>query len=72
VFWTPVKLGQRHGQRVEVLKKQTRPAESDGRRVWESFTGSEEIVQHGGGLLAEGQSVRVTPRGGAESVANAD
>jgi multidrug efflux pump subunit AcrA (membrane-fusion protein) len=55
---TPVKLGRRQGQRIEVLTKQTRPPGSDGRRVWESFTGSEEIVRSNPTSLAEGQPVR--------------
>lgn len=54
----PVKVGQRQGALVEVLKKQPEPAAVDGRRNWESFTGKEELI--GGNLTAvsEGQLVR--------------
>jgi RND family efflux transporter MFP subunit len=55
---TPVRLGRRHGQWVEVLKKQVRPPEGNGRRVWEGFTGSERIVARNPAALAEGQAVR--------------
>jgi multidrug efflux pump subunit AcrA (membrane-fusion protein) len=57
--WTPVKLGQRNGASVELLKKQTQPAAADGRRTWESFTGAEEIVRTNPSALIDGQTVRV-------------
>jgi multidrug efflux pump subunit AcrA (membrane-fusion protein) len=56
---TPVKLGQRQGARVELLKKQPQPAGPDGRRTWEAFTGTEEIVQENPTTLADGQVVRI-------------
>jgi multidrug efflux pump subunit AcrA (membrane-fusion protein) len=57
--WTPVKLGQRNGESVELLKKQTQPAGADGRRTWESWTGAEEIVRSNPSALTDGQVVRV-------------
>jgi multidrug efflux pump subunit AcrA (membrane-fusion protein) len=54
---TPVRLGRRQGQWVEVLKKQVRPAEGNGRRLWESFSGTEQVVASNPAALAEGQQV---------------
>ena len=56
---TPVKLGQRDGRVAEILKKQVHPPAGDGRRTWESFRGTEEIVQHNPAALADGQTVHV-------------
>jgi RND family efflux transporter MFP subunit len=54
---TPVQIGRRFDEFVEVLKKQTRPG------AWEDFTGEEQIIQSNLGLLASGQEVRVGAAG---------
>jgi RND family efflux transporter MFP subunit len=57
---TPVEIGARDSQRVEVLKKQARPAKSGEAGPWQDITGEEEIVQGNIGSLTDGQSVMVT------------
>jgi HlyD family secretion protein len=41
---TPVKLGARQGDLVEVLQKQTKAKQDGYSAVWEPFTGGEEVV----------------------------
>jgi RND family efflux transporter MFP subunit len=60
---TPVKLGVRQGARVEVIKKQTHPAQRGESTPWDTFTGAEEIVVSGPSALADGQAVRTQPAG---------
>jgi HlyD family secretion protein len=55
---TPVKVGIRDKDVVEVLKKQTK-ADGPGDDAWEDLTGDEQIVQGGLGALADGQAVTV-------------
>ena len=50
---TPLKLGGRDGQSVEVLKMQKRDAS------WEAITGKEEIVISGRGAVTEGMQIPV-------------
>ncbi len=57
VWKTPVQLGARGGDRVEVLKKQLKPAKAGAPAEWESFTGNERIVQGNLGTIADGQAV---------------
>jgi multidrug efflux pump subunit AcrA (membrane-fusion protein) len=53
----PVRLGMRQGDRVEVIRKQTRPARPGSPAVWEDFTGREDVVAHDPAALADGQPV---------------
>jgi HlyD family secretion protein len=55
---TPVKVGVRQGARVQVLKKQVRPAPGGEPIPWEDFSGSEEIVSANPGAFGDGQPVR--------------
>jgi multidrug efflux pump subunit AcrA (membrane-fusion protein) len=55
---TPIKVGVRQGTRVQVLKKQTRPAPSGEPVPWQDFSGSEEIVAANLGAVGDGQPVR--------------
>jgi multidrug efflux pump subunit AcrA (membrane-fusion protein) len=55
---TPIKVGVRQGTRVQVLKKQIRPAPSGEPIPWEDFSGSEEIVAANPGAFGDGQPVR--------------
>jgi multidrug efflux pump subunit AcrA (membrane-fusion protein) len=41
---TPLEIGTRDGRRVEVLKKQTRPARQGEPWQWENMTGQEEVI----------------------------
>ncbi|HXG10409.1 MAG TPA: efflux RND transporter periplasmic adaptor subunit [Gemmataceae bacterium] len=60
---TPVKVGVRHGQLVQVLKKQTKPPAKAGEPgVWEDFTGDEQVVLSNPGSLSDGQIVTVGGR----------
>jgi multidrug efflux pump subunit AcrA (membrane-fusion protein) len=54
---TPVKLGVRQGNSVEVLRKQTAGARHGKPAEWGALTGEEEIVSRPG-ALTEGQEVR--------------
>jgi multidrug efflux pump subunit AcrA (membrane-fusion protein) len=58
-IWTPVRLGFRQEERVEVLCKQTRPTSRHAPGVWEDFTGSETIVRDNPSALADGLDVRI-------------
>jgi RND family efflux transporter MFP subunit len=55
---TPIRVGVRQGTRVQVLKKQTRPAPHGEPIPWEDFSGSEEIVAANPGAFGDGQPVR--------------
>jgi len=55
---TPVKTGVRQGSRLQVLKKQIRPAPSGEPIPWEDFSGSEEIVAANPGAFRDGDPVR--------------
>jgi RND family efflux transporter MFP subunit len=52
---TPVRLGFRDGQLVELLKRRGPGQEAD----WEDFTGEEEIVTSNPSALSDGQAVSV-------------
>jgi multidrug efflux pump subunit AcrA (membrane-fusion protein) len=55
---TPVQVGVRDNQSVEVLKQQTRAAKEGEPGRWIDFTGQEEVVQNASGL-SDGQTVQV-------------
>jgi HlyD family secretion protein len=62
---TPLKIGARNAQFVQVLKKQTKaPANASDTGVWEDFTGQEQIVMSNVAALTDRQAIRVeqTPR----------
>lgn len=59
---TPVRLGIRQGQRVEVLRKQTRQASEGRPAAWEDFTASDVVVRDNPSSLADGQEVPGQPR----------
>jgi RND family efflux transporter MFP subunit len=54
---TPVEVGARDSQWVEVLKKQARPGES---ARWEDFTGREEVALGNLSGLTDGQPVSIS------------
>jgi multidrug efflux pump subunit AcrA (membrane-fusion protein) len=66
---TPVKVGMRQGERVEVLQKQTAPARRGEPGAWARFTGGEEVVLRHPVVLQDGQEVR--GRSGETQVAQA-
>jgi multidrug efflux pump subunit AcrA (membrane-fusion protein) len=55
----PVQVGIRGDNRVQVLKKQFKPADSRAKPTWQDFTGKERIVQGKLAKLTDGQAVRV-------------
>lgn len=57
---TPVQLGLRNGNVVEVIKKQVKGSGDSPR--WESFSGREEVVLGSAGSLADGQAVTLADR----------
>ena len=59
---TPVRLGARQGDRVEVLKKQTHQSRHGEPVAWEDFSGQEEIVASAPAALTDGQTVSVQPK----------
>jgi multidrug efflux pump subunit AcrA (membrane-fusion protein) len=54
---TPIQVGTRDGQRVEVLKKQGRPAKPGGEGAWEAFTGDEAVVAGDVSAISDGQPI---------------
>jgi RND family efflux transporter MFP subunit len=56
---TPVRIGIRDGQLIEVLKKQTKPPKPGEAITWEEFTGEEKIVENNAATLTDGQAVTV-------------
>jgi multidrug resistance efflux pump len=56
---TPVKVGARDSQLVQVLKKRNGPAKAGEPGVWESFTGREEVILTNPGSLLDRQTVVV-------------
>jgi RND family efflux transporter MFP subunit len=60
VWRTPVEIGARDSQRVEVLKKQARPITPGDQRPWQDFKGGEEVVQGNLSGLHDGEPVRVS------------
>jgi RND family efflux transporter MFP subunit len=57
---TPLEVGARNKDLVEVLKKGAKPARPGEKGPWEDFTGKEEVVQGNLSELHDGQTVRVT------------
>jgi multidrug efflux pump subunit AcrA (membrane-fusion protein) len=57
---TPIQLGLRGSELVEVLKKQSKPAKAGGQNPWEDFTGLEEIIGSNPATLTDGQEVSVS------------
>jgi multidrug efflux pump subunit AcrA (membrane-fusion protein) len=54
---TPLEVGARDPQRVEVLKRQTRPTRPGEPGGWEEITGREEVVASNPSGLADGQPI---------------
>jgi multidrug efflux pump subunit AcrA (membrane-fusion protein) len=59
---TPIKVGGREGQRVQVLKKGKGSPGGDGTAAWEDFTGKEEVVVTNPASLSDGQPVTVAQK----------
>jgi RND family efflux transporter MFP subunit len=58
---TPIQVGLRGTELVEVLKKQTKPAKAGEEARWEDFSGEEVIVATDPASVAGGQTVSVSP-----------
>jgi RND family efflux transporter MFP subunit len=58
---TPVKIGIREGQVIEVLKKQTKPPKPGEAGTWEDFTDEDKIATSNAETLTDGQAVSVAP-----------
>jgi multidrug resistance efflux pump len=58
---TPIEIGARNEQLIEVLKKQVAAA-GTGEGRWETFTGTEQVVQGDLSGLKDGQMVTVSQR----------
>jgi RND family efflux transporter MFP subunit len=59
---TPLEIGARGNDRVEVLKKQAMPGKSGEKGVWEELSGQEVVVRSDLSALSDGQQVTVTAR----------
>jgi multidrug efflux pump subunit AcrA (membrane-fusion protein) len=57
VWRTPVQVGFSDGRRIEVLKKQSRPASQGSEAVWQEFPADETVVQDNLSQLTDGQPV---------------
>jgi RND family efflux transporter MFP subunit len=60
---TPLQLGLRGTDQVEVLKMQRKPAKSGEVMLWEDFTGDERIIESYAAALKDGQIEEVTSGG---------
>jgi hypothetical protein len=60
--WTPIKIGARNGQLVQVLKKQAPSPANAKAFAWQEFTGKEQIVASGVASLTDGQAITVEQR----------
>jgi RND family efflux transporter MFP subunit len=58
---TLILAGPRDSERVEVLKKQVKPAKPGTEAVWENFTGQEVIIRDNLSALKDGQAVSIPP-----------
>jgi RND family efflux transporter MFP subunit len=68
---TPVKLGVRQGDRVELLKKQVRVTPRGEPIDWKSLTGDEELIAANPASVTDGQAVSVAgARPGMDLVAD--
>ena len=54
---TPIQVGLRGSELVEVLAKQTKPAKAGEEAKWEDFNGDEVIVASDPGSLTDGQAI---------------
>jgi hypothetical protein len=45
---------------VEILKKQMKPAKPGEEKVWEDFTGEEEVITSNPSTLTDGQAMVVS------------
>ncbi|TMQ30015.1 MAG: efflux RND transporter periplasmic adaptor subunit [Planctomycetota bacterium] len=57
---TPIQVGLRGSERVEVLAKQTKPAKAGEEAKWEDFNGDEVIVASDPGSLTDGQAISIS------------
>jgi multidrug efflux pump subunit AcrA (membrane-fusion protein) len=59
---TPVEIGARGADRIEVLRKRAKPNESGGQEGWERFSGQETVVRGDLSSLTDGQVVTIAPK----------
>jgi HlyD family secretion protein len=60
---TPVRLGLRDRQRVEVLRKQRHSVDQRLAAEWEDFTDSDLVVRDNPSTFADGQEITIRPEG---------
>jgi multidrug efflux pump subunit AcrA (membrane-fusion protein) len=58
---TPVRLGLRDRQRVEVLRKQTHAVDQGAPAEWEDFTDTDLVVRDNPSTLVDGQEIAIRP-----------
>jgi HlyD family secretion protein len=58
---TPIEIGAKNDQLVEVLKKQVSAVSAGEGTQWEAFTGAEQVVRGDLAGLKDGQAVQVNP-----------
>jgi multidrug efflux pump subunit AcrA (membrane-fusion protein) len=68
---TPVRLGLRDKHRVEVLRKETRPAAQYGLAEWEDFADADLVAAGDPAALAQGQEITIRPDVGDHEPTNA-
>jgi hypothetical protein len=69
---TPVRLGLRDRQRVEVLRRQRRSGDPGLAAEWEDFTDTDLVVQDNPSTFADGQEIAIQPEGSSVSIPTAD
>src|SRR5262249_12884589 len=58
---TVLEIATRDGQRVEILKKHTRPSKAGEQASWQDISGNEEVIQGNMSSVQDGQLVKLNP-----------
>jgi multidrug efflux pump subunit AcrA (membrane-fusion protein) len=69
---TPVRLGLRDRQRVEVLRRQRGSGDPSIAAEWEDFTDTDLVVQDNPSTFADGQEIAIRPEGSSVAILTAD
>jgi HlyD family secretion protein len=69
---TPVRLGLRDRQRVEVLRKQRHSVDQGIAAEWEDFTDTDLVVRDNPSTFADGQEITIRPEGSSVTTLTPD
>jgi hypothetical protein len=69
---TPVRLGLRDRQRVEVLRRQGRSVDQGIAAEWEDFTDNDLVVRDNPSTYTDGQEITIRPEGPSVATLTSD